>query len=97
MGREVLQPPAHDVAAGVARRRVQPQKSCVCGEDQSADTHVTPLALAIAEGDQDVVRQDDIENYASDKEVAVAVLENQRGPGLSGVLLMRLTYRASRR
>ena len=58
---------------------------------------MTPFALAIAEGNQDVVGQDDVKNEACKKEVAVAVLENQRGPGLSGVLLMRLTYRASRR
>ena len=94
---EVLQASAHDVPTGVARRRVQPQESRVCGENQGADTHMTPLALAVAEGNQDVVGQDDVKHEARKKEVAVAILENQRGPGLSGVLIVRLAHRASRR
>ncbi len=51
---------------------------------------MAPLALWILEGDDCVVCEDYVEDQSEVEEPTVAILENQRGARLAGVLLMWL-------
>ncbi|MFM8349983.1 MAG: hypothetical protein ACKN9D_02860, partial [Actinomycetales bacterium] len=94
---EVLEPTAEGMSAGVAGQRVQPQQGRIGDQDQRADADMTPLALMVAERDDRIPGEDDVEDQASVEEVPVAVLEDQRESGLAGVLLVRFGNRAGRR
>ncbi len=58
---------------------------------------MAPPALAVAEGEDRVAGEDDVEHQAQVEDVAVHVLEDQREAALAGVLAVRLGHRAGRR
>src|SRR3954464_10828510 len=95
--REVVEPAADDVPAGVAGQRVEPQQAGVGQQDERPETHVPPGAGLVAEGQHDVVGEDEVEDEAGVEEVPVHVLEDQREPRLAGVPLVRLGHRTGRR
>ena len=94
---EVLQPTTDRVTTRMAGKRVEPEQRSVDQEHQSADLHVTPLALAISKSDDRVVGQDHVENQSCIKEPAVSVLANQRCASLTRVLGLWFSNRAGGR
>ena len=94
---EVSDPSAYGVAAGVTRQAVQPQAGRIHGEEDGTETHVTPLAVVIAEGKNRIPGQDHIENQAKVEGVAVQVIQDQRKATLTGVLTVRLSDGTRRR
>src|SRR5436190_14701056 len=81
---EVAELAADDVPAGVAGQRVQPDQDDVDQEDQRAEPHVETARLTLlrAEGQERVVGEDQGDQDCGVQEVAVAVAEDQRQPGL---------------
>jgi len=98
--REVLDPPTHDVAARVARSRVQPQQNCVGQQHEATQTHVaTPVggSAGFHERCHGVIREDRVEDETGVEEVTVDVLHYQREAGFTRIGLVRLGDRARRR
>ena len=92
--REVPQPSAGDVPAGVAGQRVEPDERDVPEHEEGAEAHVAPLPVLVAERQDRVVRQDQRDQHRGVPEVAVDVLQDQREPRLARVGAVRLRDRA---
>ena len=90
---EVLEPPAGDVPARVARERVRPDRHHVDQHDDRAEPDAE-VAVRPAERLRDVVGEQDRDRDRQVKEVAVQVLHDQREPGLASVGRVRLAHRA---
>src|SRR6478672_6431094 len=93
---EVPQPPADEVAAGVTGSGVGPEEDDVDQHDQRAEPDAEPAVLTVERPD-DVVGVDERHDDRGVEEVAVRVLEDQREPGLAGVLAVRLGDGVGRR
>src|SRR3954449_6605142 len=90
---EVVQPPAHDASARVARQRVGPEQDHVDHEDHVAQAEAE-AAVGLDERVDRVVGVDRRQDHGEVEEVAVPVLPQQRGAGLARVAPVRLGHRA---
>ena len=84
---EVLEAPAHDVPAGVARHRIDPQQDDVDPQDDIAQAE--PETCRRVHGLDGVDGVDHREDGGRIKEVAVQVLHDQREAGLAGIGCVR--------
>ena len=94
---EVVDPAADDVPARVARQRVEEEQHRVDQQDHRAEPHVAPRAGLVAERQDGVVEEDDVDDQRGVERVPVDVLAEQRQPRLTGVAPVRLGDRARRR
>ena len=70
----------------MARQRVKPKERRIEKQHNRADTHMTPGAIGIAEGNDRVVGQEHVKDQTGVEEVAVTVVQNQWKTGFTCVL-----------